>query len=59
MNLFSRQVRHRKKNWGRGADVKLEALKQASLFVAPPDEFPVEGLAREKLMVVRADDECL
>ena len=44
---------------GRGADVKLGALKQASLFVAPPDESPVEDRALEKLKVVVADDECL
>ena len=59
MNLISRQVCHRKKNWGRGADVKLVALKRASLFVAPPDESPVEYRALEKLKVVVADDECL
>ena len=58
MNLFSRQVRHQEKNWGRGADVRLRALKQASLSVARLGESPAGGLALEKLMVVEADDEC-
>ena len=58
MNLFSRQGRHQEKNWGRGADVRLQALKQASLSVARLGESLAGGLALEKLMVVEADDEC-
>ena len=58
MNLFSPQGRHQEKNWGRGADVRLRALKQASLSAARLGESLVGDLALEKLMVVEADDEC-
>ena len=59
MDLFSRQSRHPEKNWGHGADVRLRALKQASLSVARLGESLAGGLAPEKLMVVGADGECL
>ena len=58
MNLFSRQGRHQEKNWEHGADVRLRALKQASLSVARLGESLAGGLALEKLMVVGADGEC-
>ena len=44
MNLFSRQGHHQEKNWGRGADVRLQALKQASLSVARLGESLAEVL---------------
>ena len=59
MDLFSRQSHHPEKNWGRGVDVRLRALTQASLSVARLGESLAGGLTPEKLMVVGADGECL